>query len=709
MKKFIVLLMTLVAVFMISCAEPETPKFTVTFEGIDHEAVVVTAGEKFKLPEDLPTPEAGKKLVIKMGDTVLAAGQEYEITADTVLKCSFETLKYALTIDGVAQTVEYGHKVDIVRTQEGKKFISVMVNGVEYAEDVVVVTKDTEIVYKWNDIYTVSFEGVEHAPVKVCSGDAFSIPEDMLVEVEGARPVMYFVGEKGYFIDEKMIVTKDVTLNVRLSDQKLTVDDSGMVTKAECTGELLAIPKSIDGKEIKKIGYQFLRDQSNVKDVYIQEGVSSISSDAFEYSKVVNITYPSSITSVEYGAFNTDSIMKLKTAGSLNHGWKAGWDNGFKGIVISTETFADAAGNRYANTLDSEGNEVAVLVEASADSSDFTVPASVDGKKVWGISNDVFAENNTVRNLVVSEGIEYIGVRAFYNSSIESITLPASLRTIGDWAFANTSFMTAIALPEGVECIGGYAFAKSGIETLKLPSTLVELSPYALSKMGNVTELALPASIKALPESVLSDNSKLEKIVLPAGLESIGAYAFSDSCNISNIELPNGVKLTGIGVFFNWTADQTISFASRSDMLGSSDNWNVECNAKFEFRDDIVLEGYTYAHIDAEHLRLVDIPDSTGIITIKAEVHDPAVGKELPVTEIGDGIFKDNKNITEVTIEEGFTKIGSNLFRNSSIEKITLPATLEEISDSAFAWCESLKSVEIPANVHTMGKEAFSH
>lgn len=48
-------------------------------------------------------------------------------------------------------------------------------------------------------------------------------------------------------------------------------------------------------------------------------------------------------------------------------------------------------------------------------------------------------------------------------------------------------------------------------------------------------------------------------------------------------------------------------------------------------------------------------------------------------------------------------------FKNESIVYIELPESINEISDSAFDYCKSLKKIAIPENVTTIGRNTFSY
>lgn len=60
----------------------------------------------------------------------------------------------------------------------------------------------------------------------------------------------------------------------------------------------------------------------------------------------------------------------------------------------------------------------------------------------------------------------------------------------------------------------------------------------------------------------------------------------------------------------------------------------------------------------------------------------------VSAVKIGDRLFKDNHNIKNVVIEDGYTSIGSEAFANCiSLDKVVIPATVSNIAEDAFSGC----------------------
>jgi hypothetical protein len=63
-----------------------------------------------------------------------------------------------------------------------------------------------------------------------------------------------------------------------------------------------------------------------------------------------------------------------------------------------------------------------------------------------------------------------IGKRAFFKSSLSSITIPNGVTEIDDYAFYYCGSLKSIIIPYSVKSIGKYAFYHSGLTSVTIPS-----------------------------------------------------------------------------------------------------------------------------------------------------------------------------------------------------------------------------------------------
>jgi hypothetical protein len=78
------------------------------------------------------------------------------------------------------------------------------------------------------------------------------------------------------------------------------------------------------------------------------------------------------------------------------------------------------------------------------------------------------------------------------------------------------------------------------------------------------------------------------------------------------------------------------------------------------------------------------------------------------VTSIEDGAFALCGNLSSVTLEEGLTALGTQMFQyDHSLTEITIPNSITDLPAGVLSYCENLVSVTLGTGVDTIGHNAF--
>jgi len=86
----------------------------------------------------------------------------------------------------------------------------------------------------------------------------------------------------------------------------------------------------------------------------------------------------------------------------------------------------------------------------------------------------------------------------------------------------------------------------------------------------------------------------------------------------------------------------------------------------------------------------------------------PDVINGLPVTAIGDAVFKQKFNVTTITLPSNITSIGNWAFAYTAITDLVIPNTVTNLGDYAAYSCYSLLRIVVPGSVGNIGLLAFS-
>lgn len=121
------------------------------------------------------------------------------------------------------------------------------------------------------------------------------------------------------------------------------------------------------------------------------------------------------------------------------------------------------------------------LIKKSNMMTDSKLFISVDGKVLHGVAN-----RESINSVNIPEGIESIYEFAFSNChNLRYVQLPKTLKTIGRGAFGGTG-LPVITIPEGVTEIGFAAFFNSRIQRVIIPSTIRKIEDQLNGFAGEV-------------------------------------------------------------------------------------------------------------------------------------------------------------------------------------------------------------------------------
>ncbi len=287
---------------------------------------------------------------------------------------------------------------------------------------------------------------------------------------------------------------------------------------------------------------QFFRDITTLKNVTLNEGVTSIKDYAFAgCSGLTGIVIPSTVSKIESNAFeNCTGLTSFTIPDAVK---KLGADV-FKGCTNLSTVTTPGYGN------------IDYLADCPIQEITFT-SGSVGG----------FSNRTTLPSITLKEGVTDIASVAFaYCPALTELTLPSTVWLIGMGAFCGTS-LTALTLPEGLQIIESRALSETQLTEIDLPDGITELYDGTFESCTELKRVKLPRNLTNLGDHTFKGCSALTEIDLPASLTTIGYDAFRET-GLTHIELPESVTKLGEGVFHNCKALASVSLSPNIRNIG---------------------------------------------------------------------------------------------------------------------------------------------
>lgn len=161
------------------------------------------------------------------------------------------------------------------------------------------------------------------------------------------------------------------------------------------------------------------------------------------------------------------------------------------------------------------------------------------------IESYAFNGSEITGNLVLPESLQYIGRAAFQEAKLSgSLVIPRQITKIESWAFSSSDFNGTLTLPEGLKEIEEYAFYYTGFKgELVLPKTLQKIGKCAFSYNSFNGNLVLPAELVSLGERAFEHNWRLGGIIeFPENIIAVPQSLFVGCTGIEGIRLHKDVE-----------------------------------------------------------------------------------------------------------------------------------------------------------------------
>lgn len=327
-------------------------------------------------------------------------------------------------------------------------------------------------------------------------------------------------------------------------------------------------------------------------------------------------------------------------------------------------------------------------------------------QKTYGYISQVYAaedpENSTPDGIYRSQDgcwyyafrTDLLGVNGVYNDgSVDSDEIVITGHSIDENApFTTETYMegdvekTRFVIPSSIDGYRvtaiGYPVNNCYYNPLTEPD---KFKPFecGIQNIDTYDEVIIPREIDTIYQKCFY-NSGFKSIVIPEGVKYIGESAFFYDINLENITFPRSIEYIGERAFRKtaWLENMRISSAQHLVMI-----------------NDILIDGIAATGNVSipQHITKIAGWAFYGNGTSDDDAPSQLSSATIPdsVVEIGDYAFAECRNLSSVSIGTGLEKMGQLCFSRSGIEEIVLPKKLTEAGAGICYQCQSLKKVTV--------------
>lgn len=330
-------------------------------------------------------------------------------------------------------------------------------------------------------------------------------------------------------------------------------------------------------------------------------------------------------------------------------------------------------------------------ITVTAPSRDFTFDATTGTIKKYNGNDAVVNIPSEINGTPVTT----IGNAAFRDSSVTSVTIPASVTEIGANAFAGCTNLTSVTyggdwsnltIQSGNPAVEDAVNAQLFDFKFILNNTAVIVIRYN----GTAADVTIPSRYKGKPVTAIDHaafhDSAVTSVTIPDSVTAIPDDAFSYCSNLTNISIPNSVTFIGFSAFNSCTSLKSITLPSSLSTIQS------------------------YAFYNCGNLKTIRIPVSvTSIGNCAFDVCPSLMTVTYPgsKTQWDDNITKgSNNDVLEnhlicAKLEATFTADGTTLAPAQTIDrggKFTEPAAPSKENHTFAGWYNGDEKFDFDAN-----------
>lgn len=345
-----------------------------------------------------------------------------------------------------------------------------------------------------------------------------------------------------------------------------------------------------------------------LSEVTFPASLKTIESSVFDGCRNLSeVKLPASLTAIQSSVFHRCSAKTVFYDGSLEQWNHITADNDVLGYSCPSLVMDDYTAQFIPVEDDPDHPfpgpppKTVTITKYTGTESTVILPSTINSWPVTKIGEDALKDNTTITSVTIPASVTEIGSNAFagctnltsvkYGGDWSKLTIQSGNPAVQDAAnaplfdFAFTPDNTAVivrykgtaadvTIPsrykgKPVTMIDHAAFYNSVVTSVTIPDSVTSIRDSAFVFCSQLTNISIPNSVTAIGSFAFDGCTKLESITLPSSLSTIQSYAFYNCGNLKTIRIPVSVTFIENFAFDGCPSSMTVTYS------GSKTQWDA--------------------------------------------------------------------------------------------------------------------------------------
>lgn len=399
-----------------------------------------------------------------------------------------------------------------------------------------------------------------------------------------------------------------------------------------------------------------------------------------------------------------------------------------------------------------------VIGQYTGSATKVTVPATIGGYPVTTLSRYAFDQNGIVEEIILPEGLTTIQngdvdtvwygrfTSAFHQcTSLRSISLPSTLRSIGNYSFNGCTSLQEVTLNKELTELGINVFENcTSLSRLTLPDNLAYFNTNCISGTA-ITTLHLPAGLQeyqsingdcyiitldedspylTLLDDVLYTKGLLKCVYYPHN-KTDAEYTVPEGCTyfsawenpyLKKLYLPSTIERIPLSPGIEYVAidEDNPAYCSVDGVVFTRDMKTLyvyppcKKDEVYHIPDGVEQLAYGGNFHQNQYIRKVYIPASVTYIAVgfRESTIEEVVFAEGSRLRQMDGAFEYCNNLRSITLPDGLESMYHTFDQCENLAFVSIPDSVTWIDNFTFR-DTAIRGIRLPANLQVLGYQVF--
>ena len=158
------------------------------------------------------------------------------------------------------------------------------------------------------------------------------------------------------------------------------------------------------------------------------------------------------------------------------------------------------------------------------------IPSEIDDIAVTGIAAEALKSCTSITEVTIPDSVKYIGDLAFYDcDNLKTITIADSVETIGVGAFRGCDVLNNVKLPASLTVVSEQLFWECpSLSKITFGAKTAVIGTGAFYNCDALTAIVIPSTVTEIQEAAFAGCDKLVSVTVPASVTKVANTAFAN-------------------------------------------------------------------------------------------------------------------------------------------------------------------------------------